>query len=188
MQIKRRGRFGYVLILRSRTGRPAGAIDPHQSAASAPSSRCEHRKGIAMISVRAREGGTFLSDIVEWWRRLRSRRHCLAELDRFPAGLELLARDVNLSPWDLRAVAAKWPDGDDLLGRRLRTLQLDPELISSAQSYGLRDLERVCTLCGSKRRCERDLVRNAGSADWRDYCLNVATLDALQGRATSGNS
>jgi len=71
---------------------------------------------------------------------------------------------------------------------RLRTLQLDPELISSAQSYGLRDLERVCTLCGSKRRCERDLVRNAGSADWRDYCLNVATLDALQGRATSGNS
>jgi hypothetical protein len=145
-------------------------------------------RGIAMIAVRAREGGTFLSDIVEWWRRLRSRRHCLAELDRFPAGLELLARDVNLSPWDLRAVAAKWPDGDDLLGRRLRTLQLDPELISSAQSYGLRDLERVCTLCGSKRRCERDLVRNAGSADWRDYCLNVATLDALQGRATSGNS
>ena len=67
-------------------------------------------------------------------------------------------------------------------------LQLDPELISSAKSYGLRDLERVCTLCGSKRRCERDLVRNAGSANWRDYCLNVATLDALQGRATSGNS
>ena len=144
-------------------------------------------RGIAMFSVRAREGGAFLVNIVEWWRKLRRRRHCLAELDRFPAGLELLARDVNLSAWDLRAVAAKWPDGDDLLRRRLRTLQLDPELISSAQSCAHRDLERVCTLCGSKSRCERDLARNAGSADWRDYCLNVATLDALQGQATSAN-
>ena len=140
-----------------------------------------------MFSVRAREGGAFLVNIVEWWRKLRTRHHCLAELDRFPAGLELLARDVNLSPWDLRAVAAKWPDGDDLLRRRLRTLQLDPELLSSAQSWAHRDLERVCTLCGSKSRCERDLTRNAGSANWRDYCLNAATLDALQGQATSGN-
>lgn len=140
-----------------------------------------------MFSMRAREGDAFLVNIVEWWRKLRRRRHCLAELDRFPAGLELLARDVNLSPWDLRAVAAKWPDGDDLLRRRLRTLQLDPELISSAQSCAHRDLERVCTLCGSKSRCEHDLASNAGSADWRDYCLNVATLDALQGPATSGN-
>jgi uncharacterized protein YjiS (DUF1127 family) len=140
-----------------------------------------------MISVRAREGGAFLVDIVEWWRKLRRRRHCLAELDRFPAGLELLARDVNLSPADLRAVAAKWPDGDDLLRRRLRALQLDPERISSAQSCALRDLERVCTLCGSKSRCERDLAGDTISNDWRDYCLNLATLDALQGRTTSGN-
>jgi hypothetical protein len=144
-------------------------------------------RGISMFSMRAREGSAFLVDIVEWWRKLRRRRHCLAELDRFPAGLKLLARDVNLSPWDLRAVAAKWPDGDDLLRRRLRTPQLDPELISSAQSCAHRDLERVCTLCGSKSRCERDLTRNAGSANWRDYCLNAATLDALQGQATSGN-
>lgn len=143
-----------------------------------------------MISVRAREGGTggtFVVDIVEWWRKLRRRRHYLAELDRFPAGLELLARDVNLSPADLRAVAAKWPDGDDLLRRRLRALQLDPERISSAQSCALRDLERVCTLCGSKSRCERDLAGATTSSDWRDYCLNLATLDALQGRTTSGN-
>jgi uncharacterized protein YjiS (DUF1127 family) len=140
-----------------------------------------------MISVRAREGGAFLVDIVEWWRKLRRRRHCLAELDQFPASLELLARDVNLSPADLRAVAAKWPDGDDLLRRRLRALQLDPERISSAQSCALRDLERVCTLCGSKSRCERDLAGATTSSDWRDFCLNLATLDALQGRTTSGN-
>jgi len=142
-----------------------------------------------MISVEApKGGGAFLVNIFDWWCSWRRTRNGLAELHRFRTGLELLARDVNLTLGDLRAVAAKWPDDGDPLRGRLRTLQLDPELISSAQSYGLRDLERVCTLCGSKRRCERDLVRNAGSADWRDYCLNVATLDALQGRATSGNS
>jgi hypothetical protein len=145
-------------------------------------------RGIAMVSVRAREGGALLADIVAWWRRLRRRRDCLAELDRFPAGLELLARDVNLSPWDLRAVAAKWPDSGDLLHRRLRALQFDPELVSSAQSCAVRDLERVCSLCGSKSRCKRDLARNAGSGDWRDYCLNVVTLDALRGQATSESS
>jgi uncharacterized protein YjiS (DUF1127 family) len=119
-------------------------------------------------------------NLVEWWRRLRRRRNSLAELDRMHASLELLARDVSLSPWDLRAIAVKWPDGGDLLRHRLTALQLDPERFSSSQSGALRDLERVCTLCGSKSRCERDLAGNASSAEWRGYCLNVATLDALQ--------
>ena len=118
-------------------------------------------------------------NLVEWWRRLRRRRNSLAELDRMHAGLELLARDLSLSPRDLRAIAARWPDRGDLLRRRLTALGLDPELFSSAQSGALRDLERVCTLCGSKSRCERDVARNASGAEWRGYCLNVATLDAL---------
>jgi hypothetical protein len=147
------------------------------------------RKGIAMTSVPAREGTAFFLDIIEWWRKLRTWRHCLAELDRFPAGLELLARDVNLSPWDLRAVAAKWPDDGDLLRRRLAALNPDPEPIESGQYSALRDLERVCTLCGSKNRCERDLAANAKGDDaWRGYCLNVGTLDALQGQAGRSES
>jgi hypothetical protein len=137
--------------------------------------------GIAMISVQARKGGgAFFVNILDWWCSWRRTRNGLAELHRFRTGLELLARDVNLSLWDLRVVAAKWPDDGDLLPRRLTTLQLDPEQFSSAQLGALRDLERVCTLCGSKSRCEHDLARNASTADWRGYCLNVATLDALQ--------
>ncbi len=134
-----------------------------------------------MISVQARKGGgAFLVNIFDWWCSWRRTRNGLAELHRFRTGLELLARDVNLSLGDLRVVAAKWPDDGDLLPRRLTTLQLDPEQFSSAQLGALRDLERVCTLCGSKSRCEHDLARNASTADWRGYCLNVATLDALQ--------
>jgi uncharacterized protein YjiS (DUF1127 family) len=125
-------------------------------------------------------------NLVEWWRRLRRRRNSLAELDRMHASLKLLARDLSLSPWDLRAIAAKWPDGGDLLRRRLTALGLDPERFSSTQSGALRDLERVCTLCGSKSGCERDLERDATSAGWRGYCLNVTTLDALQRGSDGG--
>jgi len=137
-----------------------------------------------MISVQAREGGGFLVNILDWWRSWRGTRKGLAELHRFRTSVELLARDVNLSPWDLRAVAGEWPDGSDLLCHRLTTLRLNPEQFSSTQLGALRDLERVCTLCGSKSRCEHDLARNASTADWRGYCFNVATLDALQNESS----
>jgi uncharacterized protein YjiS (DUF1127 family) len=138
------------------------------------------RKGIAMISLQARGGGGFLVNILESWRSWRKMRKGLAELHQLRTGLELLARDVNLSPWDLRAVAAKWPDDGDLLRRRLTTLQLDPEQFSSVQLGALRDLQRVCTLCDSKSPCEHDLARDASTAEWRGYCPNVDTLVALQ--------
>jgi len=122
------------------------------------------RKGLAMISVQARGGGAFLVNILEGWRNWRRTRNGLAELHQFRTDVELLARDVNLSPGDLRAVAAKWPDGSDLLHRRMTTLQFDPERFSSAELAALRDLQRVCTLCGSKSLCEPDLARATSSA------------------------
>ncbi len=140
-----------------------------------------------MISVQARGGGAFLVNILEGWRNWRRTRNGLAELHQFRTDVELLAIDVNLSPGDLRAVTAKWPDGNDLLRRRMTTLQLDPEQFSSAELGALRDLQRVCTLCGSKTPCQHDLARDTSSADWRNYCPNVDTLDALQSESTSGN-
>jgi hypothetical protein len=139
----------------------------------------DHRnqKGIAMICLRARESSALLAKVLGRWRGLRRRRHCLAELGRFPAGLELLAQDMNLSSSELRAIAAKWPDGSDLLRRRLAMLELDPD------ASALRDLERVCTLCANKRACERNLATSVTGADWRGYCLNVPTFDALQSEA-----
>jgi hypothetical protein len=134
--------------------------------------------GIAMAYVDAHDG-VFLK-LAEWWRGWRRMRQDLADLYQFRGGLELLARDVNLSPEDLRTIAAKWPDRSDLLRRRLSALKLDPELNASDQYCALRDLERVCALCNSKSRCEHDLAEAASSAAWRDYCPNVTTFDALQ--------
>ena len=43
----------------------------------------------------------------------------------------------------------------------------------------LRDLERVCTLCGKKRKCEHDLMIHPSHPAWTQYCPNAPTLSAL---------
>jgi hypothetical protein len=44
----------------------------------------------------------------------------------------------------------------------------------------MRDLQRVCTVCGSKRRCEHELTNNPSYPAWQKYCLNATTLLALE--------
>jgi hypothetical protein len=61
-------------------------------------------------------------------------------------------------------------------------LHLDAAAISRDEPLIMRDLERVCTTCGSKRRCVRDLVRYPDDQAWRAYCPNAMTLDALDDR------
>jgi hypothetical protein len=43
----------------------------------------------------------------------------------------------------------------------------------------LRDLQRACSLCASKRRCKRDLARKSTDPGWQQYCPNASTLHAL---------
>jgi hypothetical protein len=43
----------------------------------------------------------------------------------------------------------------------------------------MRDLQRVCTVCGSKRRCAHELAKNPSDPAWQKYCPNATTLAAL---------
>jgi hypothetical protein len=52
----------------------------------------------------------------------------------------------------------------------------------------VRDLERVCTVCGSKRRCDRDLAHHPDDPVWRTYCPNVQTLEALETESKRGDA
>jgi hypothetical protein len=38
----------------------------------------------------------------------------------------------------------------------------------------------VCGQCAVEGRCARDLDQDERNRAWRDYCPNVATLDALR--------
>jgi hypothetical protein len=41
-------------------------------------------------------------------------------------------------------------------------------------------MQRVCTMCSQKPHCGHDIDRDPSDPEWRDYCPNVDTLDALE--------
>ena len=95
------------------------------------------------------------------------------------AEIERMARDIRMSASELRAVARKGPKAADLLQRRMAALDLDPKEVSWLEPAALRDLQRVCTMCKSHRRCAWDFARKASLSSWERYCPNTSTLEAL---------
>lgn len=117
-----------------------------------------------------------------WWRNWRAARAAVGELDGCGSELTRIARDVGVAPSELYTIAAKRPGAADQLKLRLEALHFDAATIQRDEPLIMRDLERVCTTCGSKRRCVRDWTRFPDDAAWRGYCPNATTLDALSGR------
>lgn len=95
------------------------------------------------------------------------------------AEVERMARDMQMSPAELRAVVRRGPNAADLLLKRMAALDLDPSEVSQVAPETFRDLQRSCALCESKRRCSRDIASNPAKPEWKDYCPNAATLMAL---------
>ena len=69
-----------------------------------------------------------------------------------------------------------------LLFRRMAALQVDRNELASNDPLLFRELQARCTLCRSKERCVLDLAQECdepGNREWREYCLNATTLNAL---------
>jgi hypothetical protein len=99
--------------------------------------------------------------------------------------MERIARDVGVSGADLSILAGKWPDAADLLYWRMNETNLDRREITHADPQVMRDLQRVCTVCGSKRRCGHELANNPSDPAWQKYCPNATTLLALAAERTA---
>jgi hypothetical protein len=99
--------------------------------------------------------------------------------------IERMARDVGLSPGELRRMSKLKPDAAKLVMERLAALHLNPETLTKTDPATMLDLQRLCTNCASKRRCQRDLARRPDDPVWRQYCPNEGTLKALQFEALS---
>ena len=123
--------------------------------------------------------GGIVGRLARWWRNLRDTRARLGELQGCGDEAANIARDIGLSRADLYTIAAKRPDAANQLERRLAALDIDDAALSHNDPRVARDLERVCSLCGQKRQCERDLARHPDDPVWRTYCPNTHTLDAL---------
>jgi len=136
-------------------------------------------------SPRQNERGTIAEIVAHSWQYWRAKRGHLAELEYTgPDEMERMARELGLTTSDLGALAAKGTvDAADLLPRRMASLHLDVAELSRAQPIVLREMQRLCTMCESKRRCTRDLARGAHSSAWHSYCPNHGTLRALAPQA-----
>jgi hypothetical protein len=69
-----------------------------------------------------------------------------------------------------------------LLFGRMALLRIDRDELARDDPLLLRELEGICTLCGSKEECLKDLAlegKTGEPQDWQDYCPNVATLNML---------
>lgn len=116
-----------------------------------------------------------------WWRNWKRARATLSEIHELESGeLSRVARDIGVNSFELRTLAGRWPDSADLLSQRLAALQLTDDAGVQAEPGVLRDLQRVCTLCHEKQRCGHDIDNNSSSPEWREYCPNAETLNALE--------
>ena len=62
----------------------------------------------------------------------------------------------------------------------LKALGIDEAALASAEPLLHHDMERVCAMCRHKRQCSRDAAAGTIAAHYRDYCLNVPTIDQLK--------
>jgi hypothetical protein len=91
---------------------------------------------------------------------------------------EALARDIGVTSYDLERLAECGPEAAKFLYERLAAEGLDAREIERRHPEIMKDMQRTCSVCGDKRRCERDL-ENA-SDGWKSYCPNATTIDDLR--------
>src|SRR5579871_2997964 len=130
------------------------------------------------MKIAAHDGSQTVRDrIAAWWRRWRPGATGLGDLEGVPSEMERVARETGVSVGDLRVLAGKWPAAGHLVHERMEALGVKSAQVTDAHPAVMRDLQRVCSICGHERICERDLAGATENPAWRGYCPNIGTLD-----------
>ena len=95
--------------------------------------------------------------------------------------VKAMAKDLGMTSADLRELASKGPHSADLLRRMLVALKVDPKVLDQMDQRVTRDLQRLCTTCGDKRRCQHELAAGTAVHNMHEFCPNAVTLKALFG-------
>ena len=107
----------------------------------------------------------------------------LQDMDR--AEFDQIARDLNLSPFELRKLSIGNGSSPDLLEKRLAEFELAPEIVKREHPEVMRDLQRVCGMCSATNRCANEFASQAPASSRSDYCPNTQTLQALERERTA---
>ncbi len=100
------------------------------------------------------------------------RRMDTTEFDR-------IASDLRVSPGELDTLVRRGPHAADELPKLLKVLGINEADLARTEPLVLRDMERVCAMCASKRQCDRDLAAGTSAEHYEGYCLNAPTIDSL---------
>jgi hypothetical protein len=95
------------------------------------------------------------------------------------ANLDQIASDLRISSADLEALVRQGPHAADELPKMLRALGIDMADLARTETLVLRDMERVCSLCGHKRRCDHELATGTAAAHYEEFCANAPTIEGL---------
>ena len=129
-----------------------------------------------LISSAAGTGRSFVGGLLDRFKGAISRWNEMQRFDR--QEIESIARELNLSPAELGALALMPASSLESLNKRLSQAGLSEVRLAASQPEVLRDLRRVCSLCTSRARCARDLKRERRATPPK-YCPNEQTLQAL---------
>lgn len=118
--------------------------------------------------------------IADWVRRYRSHARKDDALGRCsPDEVQQIAKDLGMSPAELRGIASKGPGAADLLQKMLIALGVDPDVLAKRDPAVMRDLQRLCISCSHKRLCQHELADGVAAEHFHEFCPNAFTLDAL---------
>ena len=121
-----------------------------------------------------------LDVVASWVKKYRDATGSRDELVHWnPAELARTARDLGVSPVELIRMAEKGPHAADRLPRLLRDLGIDPGALSRDDPATMRDMQRLCSACSQKGRCERELLAGTAAANYRHFCPNAMSLERL---------
>ena len=90
-----------------------------------------------------------------------------------------MAKDIGVTPSELRELASKGPDAADLIQKMLVALHVDPKALAHGDPLAMRDLQKLCIVCSNKSQCEHELANGTAAEHFRVFCPNAVTLDAL---------
>ncbi len=96
-----------------------------------------------------------------------------------PEDVARVAQELRVPASELAALASKGPNSAALLEKMLLSLDVKRGSLPQGNSPLMRDLQRLCVACVAKRRCQHELVDGTAAQNFRDFCPNAYTLDAL---------
>ena len=116
---------------------------------------------------------TYLINTFADWLKHRRELDEIRELDR--GEFDRIAADLEISSSDLGELVRRGLHAADELPLLLKALEIDEAALERTHPLVLRDMERVCTLCRHKAKCDMDLADGTSAEYFSSYCSNEST-------------